>query len=90
MYGFLYGMLFASLTINYVIKSGYKNFTKILLAIFAGFLMMYFIGICHLSYFIGIQKVFISSFLLLIYGELLKVILATILIYILMLKFNKN
>ena len=90
MYGFLYGMLFASLTINYVIKTGYKNFTKIFLSIFIGFLIMYFIGICHQSYFMGIQKVFTSSFLLLIYGELLKVILATVLIYILMLKFNKN
>tara|TARA_B100000965_G_scaffold332990_1_gene297714 strand:- start:1677 stop:2225 length:549 start_codon:yes stop_codon:yes gene_type:complete len=90
MYGFLCGMLFASLTINYVIKTGYKNFTKIFLAIFAGFSIMYFIGICYLSYFMGIQKAFTSSFLLLIYSELLKVILATVLIYILMLKFNKN
>tara|TARA_Y100001935_G_C17268970_1_gene490800 strand:- start:916 stop:1464 length:549 start_codon:yes stop_codon:yes gene_type:complete len=89
-YGFLYGMLFASLSINYILKTGYKNFNKILLSIFTGFCMMYFTGICHQSYFIGLQKVFTESFLFLIYSELFKVILATVMIYILLMKFNKN
>ncbi len=90
MYGFLYGMLFASLTINYFLKTGYKNLIKIFLSILFGFCMMHFIGICHQSYFIGIQKVLTNSFIFLIYSELFKVILVSVMIYILMMKFSKN
>ena len=51
---------------------------------------MHFIGICHLSFFIGFQKAFMNNFLPLIYGELFKVLLATLMIYLLMLKFKSD
>jgi len=90
MFGFLYGMLLASITIFFLLKTGLKNFTKILMSIFSGFFMMHFIGICHLSFFIGFQKAFMNNFLPLIYGEFFKILLATFMIYFVMLKFNKN
>ena len=66
MFGFLYGMLLASLTIFLLLKNGLKNFTKIFMSIFLGSFTMHFIGICHLSYFIGFQKAFMDNFLSLI------------------------
>ena len=90
MFGFLYGMLLASITIFFFLKNGLKNFTKIFMSISSGFFTMHFIGICHLAYFIGLQKAFMNNFLPLIYGELFKVLLATLMIYLLMLKFKSD
>tara|TARA_Y100000022_G_scaffold128602_1_gene111424 strand:- start:215 stop:637 length:423 start_codon:yes stop_codon:yes gene_type:complete len=90
MFGFLYGMLLASITIFFFLKTGLKNLTKIFISIFLGFLTMYFIGICHLSFFIGFQKAFMNNFLPLIYGEFFKILLASITIYFVILKFKKN
>jgi len=89
-FGFLYGMLFASLTIFYILKNGLNNFIKIFMSIFLGFCSMYLIGVCHLSYFIGFQKAFMDNFLPLIYGEFFKVLLASVMIYFLMLKLKNN
>ena len=90
MAGFLYGMLLASFTIYYFQKKVLKNFIKIFLSIFLGSFILYIIGICHLSFFIGIEKAFINFFLTSIYGELFKIILSTVMIYILMQKFSKH
>jgi biotin transporter BioY len=91
MYGFLYGMVFSSFIISYILKKGLNNnLSKICLAILSGFFTIYFFGVCHLSYFIGFKEAFLIGFLPFIYSELLKVILSIMMIYGLILKINKK
>ena len=91
MYGFLYGMVIASFVISHMIYKNHKNsLTKICVAIFSGAFANYFFGVCHLSFFIGFKEAFITGFLPLIFSEILKIILAILIIYGLLLKINKK
>ena len=86
-FGFLYGMVLASLFIAYVSKFFFKNsFFKILASILIGALIIFTCGVLHLSSFIGISKAITLGFAPFIYSEILKIILAVLLTYTLLKK----
>ena len=86
-FGFLYGMVFASLAISFLSQNLFnKKFVNIILAIFVGALITFSCGILHLAGFIGIEKALIVGLIPFIYSELLKIILAILLTLILIKK----
>ena len=86
-FGFLYGMVLASLAIAYFSKTLFnKNLFKISLAVFTGALIIFACGIIHLAGFIGIEKAIIAGLMPFIYSELLKIGLAIFAVYLLIKK----
>ena len=86
-FGFLYGMVLASLAIAYFSKTLFnKNIFKISLAVFTGALIIFTCGIIHLAGFIGIEKAIIAGLMPFIYSELLKIGLAIFAVYLLIKK----
>jgi biotin transporter BioY len=86
-FGFLYGMVIASLFIAYMAKNYFKdNFFKILLSIVIGAVIIFGCGITHLSMFIGISKAFTLGVTPFIYSEILKIALAVFVTYALLKK----
>ena len=82
-FGFLYGMVFASLVIAYFSKDLFnRNLIKISLAVFLGALITFALGIIHLTFFIGFQKAILVGFFPFIYSELLKILLSITLIFV--------
>ena len=82
-FGFLYGMVLASLVIAYFSKDLFnRNLIKISLAVFLGALITFALGIIHLTFFIGFQKAILVGFFPFIYSELLKILLAITLIFV--------
>ena len=86
-FGFLYGMVLASLVIAYFSKDLFnRNLIKISFAVFLGALITFALGIAHLAFFIGFQKAIVVGFFPFIYSELLKILLAITLVFILIKK----
>ena len=86
-FGFLYGMVLASLAIAYFSKDLFnKKIIKISLAVFVGALITFTCGITHLSGFIGIEKAIMAGLIPFIYSELLKIALAILAVYLLIKK----
>ena len=86
-FGFLYGMVLASLAIAYFSKDLFnKKIMKISLAVFVGALITFACGITHLAGFIGIEKAVMAGLMPFIYSELLKIALAILAVYLLIKK----
>ena len=86
-FGFLYGMILASLAIAYLSKGLFeKKILKISLAVFVGALITFACGIIHLAGFIGIEKAVIAGFVTFMYSEFLKIGLAIFAVYLLIKK----
>ena len=86
-FGFLYGMILASLAIAYLSKGLFeKKILKISLAVFVGALITFACGIIHLAGFIGIEKAVIAGFVPFMYSEFLKIGLAIFAVYLLIKK----
>ena len=86
-FGFLYGMVLASLAIAYFSKDLFnKKIIKITLAVFVGALITFVCGIIHLAGFIGIEKAVMAGLMPFIYSELLKIALAIFAVYLLIKK----
>ena len=86
-FGFLYGMILASLAIAYLSKGLFeKKIIKISFAVFVGALVTFACGIIHLASFIGIEKAVIAGLVPFIYSEFLKIILAILAVYLLIKK----
>ena len=86
-FGFLYGMVFASLAIAYFSNALFnKNILKITFAVFIGAIIIFTCGIIHLAGFIGIEKAIIAGLMPFIYSELLKIGLAIFAVYLLIKK----
>jgi len=86
-FGFLYGMVLASLIIAYFSKDLFnKKILKISLAVFIGALITFTCGIIHLAGFIGIEKAVMAGLMPFIYSELLKIGLAIFAVYLLIKK----
>tara|TARA_B100000524_G_C23490275_1_gene313140 strand:- start:192 stop:605 length:414 start_codon:yes stop_codon:yes gene_type:complete len=86
-FGFLYGMVLASLTIAYFSKDLFnKKILRISLAVFVGALITFTCGIIHLAGFIGIEKAVMAGLMPFIYSELLKIGLAIFVVYLLIKK----
>ena len=86
-FGFLYGMILASLTIAYFSKALFnKSILKISLVVFTGAIIIFTCGIIHLAGFIGIEKAIIAGLMPFIYSELLKIGLAIFAVYLLIKK----
>ena len=86
-FGFLYGMILASLAIAYFSKDLFnKKIIKIALAVFVGALITFACGIIHLAGFIGIEKAVMAGLMPFIYSELLKIALAIFAVYLLIKK----
>ena len=86
-FGFLYGMVLASLAIAYFSKDLFnKKIIKISLAVFVGALITFACGITHLAGFIGIEKAVMAGLMPFIYSELLKIALAILAVYLLIKK----
>ena len=86
-FGFLYGMILASLAIAYFSKDLFnKKIIKIALSVFVGALITFACGIIHLAGFIGIEKAVMAGLMPFIYSELLKIALAIFAVYLLIKK----
>ncbi len=86
-FGFLYGMVIASLFIAYMAKNYFKdNIFKILLSILIGATIIFGCGILHLSIFIGISKAVSLGLMPFLYSEILKIALAVFVTYALLKK----
>jgi len=86
-FGFLYGMVLASLAIAYFSKDLFnKKIIKISFAVFLGAIITFACGIIHLSGFIGFEKAVMAGLMPFIYSELLKIALAIFAVYILIKK----
>ena len=86
-FGFLYGMILASLAIAYFSKDLFnKKIIKISFAVLLGAIITFACGIIHLSGFIGIEKAVIAGLMPFIYSELLKIVLAILAVYLLIKK----
>ena len=86
-FGFLYGMVLASLAIAYFSKDLFnKKIIKISLAVFVGALITFAFGITHLAGFIGIEKAVMAGLMPFIYSEFLKIALAILAVYLLIKK----
>ena len=86
-FGFLYGMVLASLAIAYFSKGLFnKNIIKITFAVFLGAVITFLCGIIHLAGFIGIEKAVMAGLMPFIYSELLKIALAILAVYLLIKK----
>ena len=86
-FGFLYGMILASLAIAYFSKDLFnKKIIKISFAVFLGAIITFACGIIHLAGFIGFEKAINLGLLPFLYSEFLKIILAIILTYLLIKK----
>ena len=73
-FGFLYGMVLASLAIAYFSKDLFKkNIIKISLAVFVGALITFACGITHLAGFIGIEKAVMAGLMPFIYLSLIHI-----------------
>ncbi len=83
-FGFLYGMVLASLAIAFLSKGLFnKKILKLIFAIFVGALITFVCGIIHLSVYIGLEKALAAGFYPFIYSELLKIALAISISYLL-------
>lgn len=90
-FGFLYGMVFASLFIAFASKKIFKDsFIKISLSIFIGAIIIFLCGLTHLSLFIGIKKAIIFGLLPFVYSEVLKIALAIFVTFALIKKTKQN
>ncbi len=86
-FGFLYGMVLASLAIAYLSKNLFqKNIFKIIFAIFIGALITFVCGLVHLSGFIGFEKALNAGLYPFLYSEVLKIALAISISYLLIKK----
>ena len=90
-FGFLYGMILASLFIAYLSKGLFeKKILKISFSVFVGSLITFACGIIHLSGFIGIEKAVIAGLVPFMYSEFLKISLAILAVYLLIKKINRE
>ena len=79
--GYLYGMLFASVTISYLANLGFsKTYFKALLSLLAGAIIIFVFGIFYLGSIIGYQKALVAGLLPFIPSEIFKIALAVALI----------
>ena len=86
-FGFLYGMILASLAIAYFSKDLFnKKIIKISFAVLLGAIITFACGIIHLAGFIGIEKAVMAGLMPFIYSELLKIALAILAVYLLIKK----
>ena len=86
-FGFLYGMILASLAIAYFSKDLFnKKIIKISFAVLLGAIITFACGITHLAGFIGFEKALMAGLMPFIYSELLKIALAIFAVYILIKK----
>ena len=96
-FGFLYGMVLASLFISYAAKHFFKdNFLKILLSVFIGAVIIFACGILHLHFILdkviqldgynGISDAVAKGLTPFIYSEILKIALAVFVTYALLKK----
>ena len=86
-FGFLYGMVLASLFIAYFSKNLFrKKIIRISLAILFGSLIVFVFGIAHLSVFIGFEKAIIVGLKPFILSEILKILLAITITFVLIKK----
>jgi len=86
-FGFLYGMIIASLAIAYFSKGLFdKKIIKISFAVFLGAVITFVCGIIHLAGFIGIEKAVMAGLIPFMYSELLKIGLAIFAVYLLIKK----
>ena len=86
-FGFLYGMILASLIIAYLSKNLFsKNILKLLFAVLIGAVVVFFCGIIHLASFIGFEKALSAGLYPFLYSELLKIGLAVSTSYLLIKK----
>jgi biotin transport system substrate-specific component len=86
-FGFLYGMILASLAIAYFSKDLFnKKIIKISFAVLLGAIITFACGITHLASFIGIEKAVMAGLIPFIYSELLKIALAILSVYLLIKK----
>tara|TARA_Y100000996_G_scaffold367817_1_gene313875 strand:+ start:1059 stop:1607 length:549 start_codon:yes stop_codon:yes gene_type:complete len=86
-FGFLYGMVLASLAIAYLSKNLFnKKIIKLIFAIFIGAAITFTCGLIHLSGYIGIEKALKAGLYPFIYSELLKIALAVSISYLLIKK----
>jgi len=86
-FGFLYGMVLASLFISYAAKHFFKDsFFKILASVLIGALIIFACGVLHLSIFTGISKAITLGFMPFIFSETLKIALAVFVTYALLKK----
>jgi len=86
-FGFLYGMVLASLAIAYFSKDLFnKNLLKITFSITLGVLIVFLCGALHLAAFVGIEKSLSLGVKPFFFSELLKILLTIFLIQILIKK----
>ena len=86
-FGFLYGMVLASLFIAFMAKNYFKdNIFKIFITVFIGAVIIFGCGIMHLSAFTGISKAVALGLMPFIYSEVLKIALAVFITYALLKK----
>jgi biotin transporter BioY len=82
-FGYIIGFIVATFLIGSLWERGWnKSFGKITLTILLGGLVIYIPGLSWLSNFIGVSKVLTVGFYPFILGDLLKVFLATLILYL--------
>ena len=80
-FGFLYGMVLASLTIAYFSRDLFKkNIFNIIFSVLAGALIVFICGVLHLSTFVGLEKAIVLGAKPFIYSEILKILLTIFLV----------
>ena len=86
-FGYLYGMIIASFIITYLSRNSFnKSLVKLSISICLGGLVTFICGITHLSGFIGFEKAINVGLYPFIYSELLKIILAILIVNLLIKK----
>ena len=86
-FGFLYGMVFASLFLAYASKKLFKeSILGISFSIIVAAIIIFLCGLTHLTMFIGFEKAITFGFLPFMYSEILKIFLAIMLTYVLLKK----
>tara|TARA_B100000989_G_C19512306_1_gene459770 strand:- start:1350 stop:1901 length:552 start_codon:yes stop_codon:yes gene_type:complete len=86
-FGFLYGMVLASLVIAFFSKNLFnKNLLRLFFSIFIGAGIIFACGLSHLSGFIGFEKSIKAGLYPFIYSESLKIALAISICYLLIKK----
>ena len=79
--GYLYGMLFAAVTISYLANLGFsKTYLKATISLISGSIIIFLFGILYLGKIIGYQKAIEAGLLPFIPSEIFKIALAVSLI----------
>ncbi|MCB0413959.1 MAG: biotin transporter BioY [Bdellovibrionales bacterium] len=80
-FGYLLGMVFSSILIGYLSERGWgKSFIKALVANFMGSLLIFFCGLCVLSYFLPKESLFIAGLIPFLPGDLIKNVISATLV----------